>query len=54
MMEKPLFGEYKDQEKCVISNYEDMLREYYNARNWDAKTGKPKVEKIKELQIEIK
>jgi len=52
MMEKPLFGEYKDQGECVISDYESMLKEYYAARNWDAKTGKPKIEKIKELQIE--
>ena len=53
MMEKPLFGEYKDQEKCVISNYKDMLKEYYYARGWDVETGTPKIEKIKELQIEI-
>jgi len=53
MMEKPLFGRYKDQEKCVISNYNDMLKEYYSARCWDIKTGKPTIEKIKELQIEI-
>jgi aldehyde:ferredoxin oxidoreductase len=53
MMEKPLFGEYKDQEECVISDYEGMLKEYYYARDWDVKTGKPKIEKIKKLQIEI-
>lgn len=52
IMEKPLFGEYKDQEKCVISNYGDMLKEYYCARGWDVKTGEPRTEKIKELQIE--
>jgi aldehyde:ferredoxin oxidoreductase len=53
MMQKPLFGEYKDQEECVISDYEGMLKEYYVARNWDTETGKPKIEKIIELQIEI-
>ena len=53
MMEKPLFGEFKDEESCVISNYEDMLKEFYCARGWDVETGKPKIEKIKELQIEI-
>jgi len=54
MMEKPLFGEYKDEDECVISNYKEMLKEYYCARGWDVETGKPKIEKIQELQIEIK
>ena len=30
-----------------------MLKEYYCARGWDVKTGVPRIEKIKELQIEI-
>ena len=51
MKRKPSFGKYKDQEKCVIKDYNLMLREYYRERGWDEDTGLPKEVKLKELGI---
>ena len=48
----PAFGIYKDETRCEIKNYESMLDEYYEARGWDLKTGKPTREKLAELEIE--
>jgi len=52
--QKPLFGNYKNQEKCVILDYEGMLKEYYKERGWNVKTGIPKKAKLKQLDIEKK
>ncbi len=52
MKEIPAFGDYKDQERCAISNYEEMLKEYYEERGWDKKTGEPLKEKLKELGLD--
>lgn len=50
--QKPLFGNYKNQEKCVILDYEGMLKEYYKERGWNVKTGIPKKVKLKQLELE--
>lgn len=48
---RPLFGAYQDEEKCIIKDYEGMLREYYEARGWDLETGMPTAVKLQELGI---
>ncbi|RPJ03897.1 MAG: hypothetical protein EHM36_11585 [Deltaproteobacteria bacterium] len=35
----------------VVVNLEPMLREYYEARGWDLKTGRPSEAKLKELKL---
>ncbi len=50
----PSFGIYKDEKRCVIMDYEGMLNEYYEARGWDLKTGKPSKDKLRELELEEK
>ena len=49
--QRPLFGAYKDEDRCVIQDYNGMLKEYYQARGWDTKTGMPNNEKLKELGL---
>jgi len=49
--QRPLFGAYQDEDRCIIKDYEGMLDEYYHARGWDLETGKPKPEKLDELGI---
>jgi len=48
----PAFGVYKDEQRCAIEDYEGMLDEYYEARGWDLKTGKPSKDKLRELGLE--
>lgn len=52
--QKPLFGCYKDEERCAIKDFESMLEEYYRARGWDSLTGIPKKEKLIELGLNIR
>jgi len=49
--QRPLFGAYQDEDRCIIKDYEGMLEEYYKARGWDIKTGIPTEKKIKDLAI---
>lgn len=49
---RPLFGAYRDEERCIVKDYKGMLEEYYKARSWDIKTGIPTEKKIKDLAIE--
>jgi len=49
--QRPLFGAYQDEDRCIVKDYEGMLQEYYHARGWDLETGKPKPEKLDELGI---
>jgi len=49
---KPAFGMYADEERCAIKDFDGMLEEYYEARGWDIKTGKPSSEKLRELGLE--
>jgi aldehyde:ferredoxin oxidoreductase len=48
---KPAFGFYEKEEQCTIKDLEGMLDEYYAARKWDIKTGRPSKEKQKELGL---
>ena len=52
MGEKPRFGLFKDQEACVIKDFNLILDEYYNERGWQKESGKPKKYKLKELDLE--
>lgn len=52
--QRPLFGAYQDEDRCIIKDYEGMLREYYIERGWDLETGIPKPEKLDELGIFLK
>lgn len=49
--QRPLFGAYQDEDRCVIKDYEGMLDEYYEARGWNTETGIPTKEKLLELKI---
>ncbi|UCB45371.1 MAG: aldehyde ferredoxin oxidoreductase family protein [Spirochaetota bacterium] len=51
MKKKPDFGFYKDEDRCVIKDFDAMLDEYYDARGWDKKTGRPTKEKLSELGL---
>ena len=50
--QRPLFGTYHGEDRCIIKDYEGMLWEYYEARGWDTKTGIPKKEKLLELELD--
>jgi len=50
--QRPLFGVYQSEDRCVIKNYEGMLQEYYQTRGWDAETGIPTAKKLQELGID--
>ncbi len=47
----PKFGDYHEIEDCAIKDFEAMLDEYYEERDWNKKTGNPKKEKLKELGL---
>lgn len=49
--EQPAFGKYHEIEECSIKDYEGLLKEYYQARDWDFITGKPSKDKLKELGL---
>lgn len=48
----PEFGAYSKVAECEITNYEQMLDEYYQARGWSRKTGIPTKEKLQQLGLE--
>jgi aldehyde:ferredoxin oxidoreductase len=48
----PEFGAYKDENSCVIQDYQLLLNEYYEASGWDLETGIPGKEKLRELGLE--
>jgi len=50
--QRPLFGAYQDEDRCIIKDYEGMLDEYYEARGWDTETGIPTKEKLLELELD--
>jgi len=50
--QRPLFGAYQDEDRCIIKDCEGMLKEYYIARGWDVETGIPTKEKLMELELE--
>ena len=50
--QRPLFGAYQDEDRCIIKDYEGMLDEYYEARGWDTETGIPTKEKLMELELD--
>jgi len=52
MRQKPAFGFYKNEDRCLIKDFEGMLDEYYKARGWNAKTGIPTKEKLMELELD--
>jgi aldehyde:ferredoxin oxidoreductase len=51
MKKMPAFGNYKDEKRCAIKNFDAMMNEYYRARGWSVETGIPTPEKLKELGI---
>ncbi len=50
--QQPASGFYENEPKCAISDFDSMLDEYYEARDWDLKTGIPSKEKLKQLGLE--
>ncbi len=48
----PEFGKYHNDPNCVISNYDELLDEYYIANDWNLETGIPSDKKIKELSLD--
>jgi aldehyde:ferredoxin oxidoreductase len=51
ILSQPAFGKYAQKAECVISDYDKMLMEYYQARGWD-ENGRPTREKLKELGLD--
>ncbi len=51
VLSKPEFGKYSNVDECTIKDFDFMLDEYYEARGWD-KNGIPKIEKLKELDLD--
>jgi aldehyde:ferredoxin oxidoreductase len=49
--QEPEFGKYHGINECSIKNYEGMLQEYYQARDWNYETGRPSDLKLKELDL---
>lgn len=49
-LKEPEFGKYKNNSMCVISDFDAMLDEYYEARGWSP-DGVPSEEKLKELGL---
>lgn len=54
MKQKPAFGFYENEDRCVIKDFEGMLDEYYEARGWNIETGIPTKEKLLELELHEK
>lgn len=52
VLQRPLFGAYKNEDRCIIKDYKGMLEEYYKARGWDTETGTPTNGKISELKLQ--
>lgn len=50
--QQPAFGFYENETRCAISDFDGMLDEYYEAREWDLKTGMPTEKKLKQLGLE--
>ncbi len=44
--QQPAFGFYENETRCAIRDFDSMLDEYYEAREWDSKTGEPSKEKL--------
>jgi len=51
VLQQPAFGYYEKEAQCATVNFDDMLDEYYEARKWDKKTGRPSEEILKELGL---
>lgn len=51
-IQRPLFGAYRNEERCIIKDYQGMLEEYYEARGWNLETGMPTKEKLLELELD--
>jgi len=51
VMAIPQFGDYQNQPKCVITDFDAMLDEYYETRGWETSTGIPTPCKIEELGL---
>ena len=53
-MKRPSFGAYQKEDRCIVKDYEGMLKEYYHERGWDTETGIPTKEKLSELGLKKK
>jgi len=51
VMQQPAFGYYEKEDQCAIKDFDGMLDEYYEARKWDKKTGRPSDKILKELDL---
>ncbi len=51
VLEMPSFGPFSEEPACAVRDLESMLNEYYEARGWDAETGRPTVAKQEELGL---
>ncbi|MBS3812997.1 aldehyde:ferredoxin oxidoreductase, partial [Candidatus Bipolaricaulota bacterium] len=51
MKSRPEFGVYEGEPDCRIRDYQSMLVDYYRARGWDEKTGRPNSDKLEELGL---
>ena len=47
----PSFGKYSTEADCGIQDLDGMLKDYYQVRGWDPRTGAPLPEKLKKLGL---
>lgn len=48
----PAFGAYSQEERCAFTKWDEVLAEYYQARDWEPETGMPSDSKLKELGLD--
>ncbi len=51
VLSMPESGPFKDEARCTIKAYDDLLDEYYEASGWNIKTGAPTEAKLRELDL---
>jgi aldehyde:ferredoxin oxidoreductase len=51
VLEKPEFGIYQNEENCAVADFDAMLDEYYDARDWSRDEGRPSEVKLESLGL---
>ena len=51
VLSQPEFGNYMNEERCAVTDFDAMLDEYYETRDWSRKEGKPSQKKLESLGL---
>ena len=51
VLEKPEFGLYEHEDLCAVSDFDAMINEYYDSRDWDRADGRPSDRKLAALGL---